>query len=286
MRELARIQFRGDKKVFIDEWNARSNPKIEYGVVALYKDEHAYEQMRQLFAALTKEHDMTWLERVEVEYSEQELKSFELLALHITGRAGEGDNKLANVYVVEPVCGTCGRVEYRQMHNLVLDFSTKEVDPFENGYFQHDLCETDFDDEVVVSEKFKSLLEENKVPGVSLRPVESISADIAISIPYYQLLVEQQIGPLVEPTHIQRLDRCDVCNQYKQVLLDAWPRSKEGEFYFRRSSYTGQWIMKTSDRFGRIPNFASKFVINQRLYRIWKEHNVTGFWVQPVHLID
>lgn len=285
MKELARIQFRGDTEAFEAAWNTRFASRIEYGVVTLYRDDPEYEHMRQFFAAFAQEHMMTWFERLEIEYSEQELESFELLTLHIIGTAGQGNNTFTNVYEIDQVCKICGRVEYNQVRNLTLDLLAVEVDPYEVGYFQHDFCETDFH-ETVVSEKVKILLEEHSVPGTALRVVEHISPDVPIFKPYYQLLVEPQIGPLVEPSRVQRLDRCEACKQHKQVLLDAWPGTKESEFYFPKSTYSGEWIMKTMDRFGRLPNFSSKLIISQQLYRLLKDHHVTGFWVQPAHLIE
>jgi len=283
MRELARIQFRGDAKDFISAWNTQSTLQIEQRVVALYKDEPDYAQMSELFANFTQQHAMTWFERVEIEYSEQELLSFDLLVLHIVGQAGMGNNALAPVYTVKPICDTCGRVEYNQTHNLVLNLLEGQDDPLETGYFQHDICETDFH-EVVVSQKIKALFEQNQVKGIGLRTIEHIS-DMVVANPYYQLLVEPQIGALVGPSPIRRLDPCETCGQYKQVLLGVLAGTRESEFYFSKSSYVGDWIMKTTDRFGRVPNFSSKIVISQQLYRLLKEHNITGFWVQPAHLV-
>ena len=284
MRELARIQFRGDARPFIVDWNARSSLKIEQRVVALYKDEPVYENMRRLFDTFARQHSMSWIERVEVEYSEEELISYDLLTLHVTGRAGIGNDRYADVYTRESACQACGRIRYYQAHNMVLDFSAREADTEEIQYFSHDFCETDFY-EVIVSDKVKVILNDNQVRGVVLRPVENISTSIAPSRVYYQLLVESQIGPLVPPSRIQRLEQCETCGQYKQVLLDAWPGSKESEFYFLRSDYRGDQIVRTSDQFGRVPNYASKFLISRYLYCLLKEHDITGFWVQPAHLV-
>jgi hypothetical protein len=285
MKELARIQFRGEAKDFIHEWNAHSTLKIEQRVIALYKDLPEYQRMHQMFLAFAQQHSVTWVEYVDVEYSDHELESFELLTLHIVGRAGVGNNEFATTYAVDSRCNTCGRVAYKQVNNLVLNLLEEEPDPYEIGYFQHDICETDFH-EVVASKKVKTLLEVNQISGVILRPVEHFKTGVAIPRPYYQLSVEPQIGTLTEPTRIQRMDLCPTCGQYKQVLFDALPGTKESEFYFRRSGYAGQTVLRTTDCFGRVPNFACKLVISQRFYRLLKQYEVTGFWVQPAHLVD
>lgn len=284
MRELARIQFRGDTRGFINAWNADSGIKIEQRVVALYKDSVDYKRMSELFATLSEKHNMTWFERAEVEYTETELSTFEILSLHIIGRAGMGNNEYGNVYSTEQICRSCGRVEHIQTRSLILDLLSQEQDELEIGLFQHDICETDFH-EVIVSERVKLLLEINHVPGIGLQLVEHKDAEVYVPDSYFQLRVAATIGPLVEPTRIERLHLCNGCTAYQQVLLGAIPGSKESELYFSRNSYSGQWIMQTSEHFGRVPEFHSRLLINQDLYRLLKDSNVTGFWVQPAHLI-
>ena len=285
MRELARIQVRGETSDFERTWNARSATKIEYGVIAIYKDGPVYEGIREVFSEFAKEHPMSWHEEVEVEYTVRELSSFELLRLEVQGRAGPGDNSCAPVYAEEVVCGTCGRTSYRQVRDMVLDFSAKQEDGYETGYFKHDLCETGFS-ELVVSGKVKMLIEQNLVPGVTLRPIDSVVESPAAFRPYFQLLVRQQIGPLIDPTRIQRHDLCGTCGQYKQVLFDARAPIKGSEFYFLRNSYAGAWIMTTTDQFGRGPRYRGALVINQAFYRLLKNAHVTGMWVQPAYLVE
>lgn len=221
-----------------------------------------------------------------MEYSDQELSSFDLFRVQVVGRAGRGNNTYAAVYRSEPACAQCGRTRYRQVRDLVLDLSIREIDSEEPGYFQHDVCQTQFGNEWVASLRLKTLLETYRVPGISLRAIEIAHVGRSHSRRYFQLVVESQIGPLIEPTRVQRLGRCDACGAYGQVLLDALPGTEGSEFYFHRSSYRGAWLMRTADQFGRTPDFGSELIINQRLYRLWKEHNITGFWVQPAHLVD
>jgi hypothetical protein len=284
MRELARIQFRGDTREFVNTWNANSILKIEQKVIALYKDTVDYKHMRELFSALNEKHNMSWFERTEVEYTEAELSTCEILSFHIIGRAGIGNNEYADVYSTKQICRICGRVEQIQSRNLVLDLLDQEEDEFEIGLFQHDICETDFH-EVIVSEKVNLLLTSNHVPNIALHIVEHKDAEIYIPNSYFQLQVTAKIGPLVEPTPIEKSDLCTSCKKYRQVLLGAIPGTKESELHFSRSSYSNQWIMQTSERFGRVSEFHSKLVINQKLYRLLKDNNVTGFSVQPAHLI-
>lgn len=283
MREQAKIQLHGESEAFETAWNSTYEPKIEYGLVALYKDESSYERLRQLFDSFVLKYPVTWYEHTSVEYSEAELASFELLRLHVIGQAGAGDNSFVQVYVAESVCTACSRVKHSQVRNLVLNYATQEDDPEEIGYFQHDMCKTDAD-EVVVSERVKSVLATHGVLGIELRPIENSSTINPIGKSYFQLIAQSQIGPLVEPTLLEQRDYCTSCRQYREVLY-ALPGSMESEFYFRRDSYKGAWIMSTTDVFGRSPHYASELIINQQFYHLLKRNNITGFWVQPVHLI-
>lgn len=97
--------------------------------------------------------------------------------------------------------------------------------------------------------------------------------------------VEPTIGPIVEPSRIRRQKFCPNCGRYQEVLLDALPGTKEGEFYFSRASYDGAWIVRTVDEFGRGPRYGSKLTISQNLYRLMRQNRVSGFTVQPAHLI-
>ena len=284
MRELARIQFRGDSYAFEAAWNIRSDHKIKYGLIAIHKDDPAYVAMRQLFDQYALSHTMSWYERVYAKYSAKELASYELLQLDIVGRAGVGNNEFANVYVTELACRVCGRVSYRQIRDLVLDFTQKEPDRYETPYFQHDICKTDFF-EVIITRKLKELLEVQGVPGISFRPIEAIPTQRSSSKLYFQLLVEPTIGSIVEPTRIQRLRFCANCGQYQEVLLDALPGTKESEFCFPRASYARDQIMKTVDEFGRGPRYEPKLIISQDMYRLMRRNRISGFVVQPVHLV-
>jgi hypothetical protein len=250
MRELARIQFRGDTKEFVDQWNRLSSIKIEQRVIAIYKDIAEYELMKGLFSRLSQQHNMTWFQ----------------------------------IYRTEVSCSQCNRMNYVQARNLVLNPFEEQTDEWEVGLFQHDVCETDFH-EVIVSERVIELFRLNNARGIITRPVDFTEQHNFRLQRYYQLQTESTIKLLVPPSRIERLDSCEVCGQYKQVLMMSLPGTKDSEFYFARNSYGGDWIMSTSERFGRTPNFHAQLVISQNFYRLLKTSGITGFWVQPAHLI-
>ncbi|MAG35502.1 MAG: hypothetical protein CL878_04550 [Dehalococcoidia bacterium] len=291
MKKIARIQFHGETRPLAQAWNAAHDHHIDLGIIVLDKALPEYQQLRALFTQFAAKYDVVWRERVTAEYTQQELASFELFHVAIYGDGGEGNNTHAHVYDEVPVCDACGRVEYRQVRNLVVDLLEEQPDVEETGYFQDDVCRTDFR-EIVVSEQVKQLFETHRVPGVELRPVEhcdptTAQSELAMIVPtYYQLLVETEIGPLVEPTPVQRHNRCTECGQFAQVLFDGQVFEIRSEYHFPRSSYDGAWIMQTADAFGRGPRYGRDIVINQRLYQLFQEHGITGIATYPAHIVE
>ena len=291
MREIAYISILGDSaatEAFETAWNAAHDCQFEWGSIVIDKAHPQYAQLRPFFEQKARELELDWEERyVTREYAEAELRSFPLLQLLEVGDAGEGNSTYAPVYRSEVLCEGCGRVAYHQERNLVLDLLQQEPDAEEIGYFQHDICATRFG-ETVVSQRVKDLLAAHRVPGVQCRHVEHCdpavgSAELPV---YYQLLIEPEIGPLLERGTVVRERPCTQCGEFQGVFYrNPWD-DKDMEFHYARRSYGGAWIMRTTDRFGVVPKLTSDIIISQRLYRILKEHHITGFWVVPVHLVD
>lgn len=291
MREIAHISIRGDfaaRKALEVTWNAAHETKWDYALV-IDKAHPEYAQVRpfveQFFRGRASAQGWSWHEWVDVKYTGVELRSFPLLELCQVGDAGEGNNTYAPVYRAEVLCQGCGRRAFHQERNLVLDLLEEEPDAEEVGYFQHDFCVTNFG-ETVVSQRVKDLLEAHQVPGVQLRRVEH--CDPAVARPelpaYYQLLIESEIGPLLERGTVVRRNPCAQCGEFQEVLYrDPWA-ARGRELYFARSSYGGAWIMTYG--FGAVSKLDSGIIVSQQLFRLLQEKQFTGFYVQPVHLVD
>lgn len=291
MREIAHVSIRGDfaaREAFEAAWNTTHDCQFEWGSIVIDKAHPEYVQLRPFFEQKARELELDWEERyVTREYTEAELHTFALLQLWQVGDAGEGNNTYAPVYRSEVLCAGCGRVAYHQERNLVLDLLQQEPDAEEIGYFQHDICATRFG-ETVVSQRVKDLLEAHQVPGVQCRRVEHCDPAVPDgTLPvYYQLLIEPEIGPLLDRGKVVRERPCAQCGEFREVHRSMSRDDKDRESYYGHSSYSGAWIMRSTDRFGVVPKLTSDIIISQRLYRLLQEHDITGFWVQPVHLVD
>jgi hypothetical protein len=293
MRERAQIQFSGrfdeahkrDIIALTAAWNARSDHPIRYGGISVYRDDPLYSELRSFFDTWGKGRSLTWGERIYIEYSDEELLTFEVLALHPVGRAGRGGNTYAAVYEYREQCPVCKSIEPEQISDLVLDLEQEDVDEEEIPYLRHDLCQTDCG-QLVISQRLKALFATRTIPGVTVRPVRHVWEGDTHLPAYYQVNIAARIGPAIAPCPIQRSDACATCSQYKQAFVSVLPGTKGSEFCFPRSSCPSAWIMETMDRFGQPPHLHGLCFISQELYRFLKRSGLTGFWVQPAHWVD
>lgn len=294
MRELARIQLRFAHKPFVEVWNKISGIQIEFGNISLYRDSQEYHKLRDTFQEFYLVEEPDWIEWIEVEYSEEELRNSEMLVLHVNGYAGNGGNALAQVYQELDRCCVCGSVsEIRQVENVVLDLSRSSregIDPEDPQAFKHDICRTGFDDEIIVTEKVRELMETHRITGLEFRSVVLIGDSVVSSNRYYQLVILDRLGPVVPPTRLVYDKLCPECGRYAKVAIEI-PKpylvSPHSEPYFERQHYGGQDISlsTTKLRGTRSPVGKSMIIASQKLYHLLWDNGVSGFWAQPAHLV-
>jgi hypothetical protein len=295
VREISRIQFRYVHKPFVEMWNGIYSPKIEMGNISLHRDTAEYRRLIESFRAFYPNQDIDWFEWIEVEYSEEELCAFEVLVMHISGYAGAGGNELAQVYEELDVCPVCGLVgEVRQVDDVILGAQRvyhKGVNPEDTQALQHDICLTDYNDEIIVTYKVRALMETHNIAGVEFRPVAHVEGSAESRTPYYQLVIHHRIGPMIPPTSVIYEEQCSECKRYGRVFIEtpaSYLVSNHSEPHFERRKYQGRPIMMTCQKLRSAKSRVghSLVIINQLLYRLFKENNVSGFWVQPAHLDD
>lgn len=294
MRELARVQLRFAHKPFAEMWNKTSDTKIELGSISLYRDSEEYERLSASFREFYSTEKVDWIEWIEVEYSEEELRNPEILVLHVNGYAGSGGNTLAEVYEDLNACSACGSLgEIHQVGSIVLDqdrSSPEALDVEDPQTFGHDICRTDFDDEIIVTQRVRELMESYGITGVEFRRVIPMGASETSSSQYCQLIILDRIGPMVPPTRLVYEKLCPECGRHRKVLIETptpYLVSPDSEPYFERHSYAGQDIMLSTTRLKAIRSPIGKRLIiaSQRMYGLLRENGVTGFWAQPAHLV-
>lgn len=281
-------------KALACEWNARHKTKIDgLGVIVLDHEGPEYEELRRFFLARAKDVSPMWLkwsEQLEAVYTQRELEQSEILKLSVSD-AGLGGNTYAQVYD-GTACETCGVFKiHQQLRNAVTDLSKATKDLVSTVNFQ----------ERLVSERLRRLLENAGVEGVEFRPVEHARLSRPVKRSYFQLLVHNVLGPLLAPRHVWTR-RCPSCGRESDAQdkgieqpdpwtkIYRWNPGPWSEMHFARTSYRGWDLMRTDVMFGAplspsqpAPQFPD-LLISQRLYRLLRQHKITGYEVQPAHL--
>lgn len=286
MREIARIQFRGDSRDFCSAWN-QANPvhPIEYGVVAIFRDHPEYQKLRALYDQVALPHKFDWYERIDTRYSGKELRSYELLQFTVVGDGGEGGNEYSAAYELRPICPGCALTKYVQVADVTInirDFSAVPDSPIRR---RCDLFETRFG-EIIVSRAFKQLACDLAIPGVTFRDVRDHARRGQVSTALFQLIVEANIGLCFPPSPIERTDFSPECGVYRSVYMTKLPRSLGSEFYFLRTNYHGEPVVASQDGFGELPLHNPMLFVSSAFYLAMQGAGIKGYWVQPAHLID
>lgn len=286
MKEIARIQIRGNDTDLASYWN-KLHPEtpIRYGIVVLPHGSAIYDELRKSFARFATHASMEWSERITVEYTPVEIRSCEILELVIIGYAGDGGSKYAPVYREVAVCPSCNIGEYQQLQDVLINTSSFESTPDSHQHRKCDWYETRFG-EIIVSRRLYDLFKSMAIPGVVFRPVRDHANGDVVSSKLFQLVVEEQIGPLMGPTQFERDGFCAACNRFRSVLRVNPRWSKGSELYLPRLAFYKPPIMRTSEAFGRRPYVSPALLINQSLYRSMRAESIYGFRVLPAHLVD
>ena len=274
--QLARIYLSGDRSRLLDEWNAvhPENP-IVAGAITMAAASPDYDELRSHYNRLSAGHRMTWDEKLDIVYTPDELAAYEILTMWITGQAGPGDNAYYLVYSEARRCPECGSESFREQR-APLHLDPKRVD-------EMDLAQSDHG-EVVCSERFRDVLDEHRIDGVSYRPVVW-----AIPAPgerrMHQLVVHPRLGPLAESFPLVKEHHCPVCGEYRNVGIDAPTFGPARQLRFPRSSYHGEAIALTREHLGGARK-QHLIVISGTLYRVFRDRQVSGFWAEPARLED
>lgn len=291
-RDAARVM----RQRLVAEWNAGHRAQIdEMGLVILDQQSPEYAELRRSFLAKVEAAlpaYLRWYENLEYLYSRAELDQLEILELWISGDAGLGGNTYTRVYDIS-ICRHCSLVTVRrQLRDLVTDLAKVKSDLASTQDFSEDL----------VSERLRQLMEDAGVTGVEFRPVEHARPSRPAKRKYYQLVVHNIIEPLLAPRPVWT-QRCPGCGRKSDAqdkgieqpdpwteISHHWHQGPWAELHFPRSSYERWDLMRTAETFGgplspAEPAPASpRQLISQRLYRLLRQHKISGYWVHPAHL--
>ncbi len=170
-----------------------------------------------------------------------------------------------------------------------------------------DMQET-FSGEVIISERFMTLLEANNITGYRCDPIYRPLKvkESAEDVDYYseqeqrvknwfQLVFTAECGYAVPPTkygsYLHNFSKQDqtkyksskywMCGKYR-ITSDPGIGSA---FYFKRNNWPGTNIAVASQLHGT-GYYHPFIIISQKVYRLMKEHKITGFKAEPAFLVD
>jgi hypothetical protein len=135
--------------------------------------------------------------------------------------------------------------------------------------------------EIFISDRLKTILEENNIVGYSTSKVYDIKTKQEIE-GYYILQTEIGIGEVIKPTLVEQGTYCPHCNTYDVNL-------RKGLLYFDKQTWSNHDICYTKDMFGTCDaircSAGRDIIISQRLYRLLTTNKIRLFSVEPVFLI-
>ncbi len=231
-------------------------------------------------------------------YTEKERLSAEILHLNFisgTSRGMSGD-EYGTKYKIIAHC-----------NDLALKKQSSPLRINKRNLSAKDIQET-FSYETIISDRFKTILKDNKVTGYELGQifnptkiketaddVNYVSDEQVKLDAWYQLIPVVTCGNAVLPTkygiHFHNFSIEDqnrhnplyqrTCGEYR---LTTGPGIGSA-FHFKRRNWPGTDIAMASEL--RIAEYYCPFIIiTQKLYRIMKEKRVTGFKAEPAYFVD
>lgn len=155
-----------------------------------------------------------------------------------------------------PVCNTI--TEYKQISQLTIDktqFRGKDISMTSN-------------DEIVVSEKMKMILEENDVTGIKFEPVKHKNNRLKNDFPAYQMFIENILPPLhTSMTYYYDRSLCEHCKA-KGVHPTTY-------FRYKKEDLSGAMDFNYTSRYFHYNN-KGEIIISQKVYRLIKENKIRG----------
>jgi len=224
---------------------------------------------------------LSWFERIEHIYSDDELTGFPLLSVIVTtAERGDGGAAYGTEYDLSQACTACGAGAV-QISPLRL---AKSEAPRRGDIFQTHSYE------VLVSQRLTDRLLAENVTGIEFR--QAIAAVIDEPLPWFQLIPDRQLPPMHDSTKgIVRDAPCQVCGRggyfyesYPTEIIYEWEKSYDPVPDFAR----------TCELFGigklRQPLSETRFshpriLVSPRVFKTLRSASTRGVLFDPVRFI-
>lgn len=207
--------------------------------------------------------------RREFNFTKKEINKAEIQKLIIDGNAGESFSTDHEGYL----CPTCQeKIPKLKINNLHVHY--KQIKRF-------DILATYMGAiEIIVSERLKNILLKEHVSGSTFKSIFEIGNNGKEIPGYYHLNINEGIGEVVEPSIIEKDEKCCECGFYRRYLTQT-------PLNFKRNTWSGLDICYTKNWFGSPPIDQGKWVvISKKLYNILINNKIKLFSVEPAFFVD
>ncbi|MEK3885820.1 hypothetical protein [Paenibacillus sp. PL2-23] len=209
--------------------------------------------------------------RREYSFTKKDKEDSEILRLIINGDADDSHSSESLYYE----CNKC-KNRVRKLHRNHVLANEKFLKKYDLSISNPP------NSEIFVSNKLKTVLEQEGIQGLKYVPVNSLKSPSKQIQGFYKVEIEVGIGQVIDPTQLERGDMCKECGFNNKFL-------RKGLLYFNKPDWGRQDICYTENWFGSI--YQGKFmggkeiIISQKLYRILVNNNIKSFSVEPSFLI-
>jgi hypothetical protein len=223
------------------------------------------------------------------EYSPEELASAELLSARPTAGFQPPAEHFGDVYDYTDACQIC-RVGRRQMSDLTLDLAKV---PRKDAAITIGM-------ELVVSERFVELVEMERLSGLSFRPIQHARESRKAPPPRWQLVEPEPSVEILSPPTVFGNDPFDLdeAGEYQCPNGHVPGLNIVSEVTVARASWSGDDLTTTRQHSGnpwpadpsadvwsygyQVPTPVD--LISPRLYRLIREHKLTGWQFEVAYL--
>jgi hypothetical protein len=224
---------------------------------------------------------LTWMERVEHSYTDDELRSFPLLSLRLdAAERDSGGPAYGTEYDLSCACVKCGA---GAVQTSALRFPETELprrgEIFQTGSFEY-----------LVSERLKESLLDAGVRGVELRQAQAALGDGPL--PWFQVIPEHEMPPLHEATRGISRELCDVCGRSgffrgtSEETQLAYPRvagrSLNADFAQTYERWGYGFLLDPLSA-SRLPT--PRLLVSPRVLDVFRTNRVRGLDLQPVRFV-
>jgi hypothetical protein len=203
-------------------------------------------------------------------FTKKEIGEAEILVMNLDEDAKDAEN-------LDPTyrrCDACNHnVPLKERSSLHVEYKRIRKFDITTPYNSHGV-------EIIVSERMRRIFQQEAISGVDYGLVFQLGTERSPIEGFYHLKLQEGIGPVVEPSIVEKKNLCDRCGFYENYFCKTL-------LYFKRDSWQGKDICFTRDWFGVPPRSQGKWlIVSNKMYKVLIQNQIKFIYFQPAFLID